>query len=407
MFKGLFGKKAQPIPKVKLMGMNERALNLFTMFLNSSAKGLCEIVDDGSHHIVIIDLDAVENTRLWLDMRRQFTGPAIVLSVREQSLTNAFWVAKPVNEAHFKSALAKAHKALSQPSSPPAAVPHPPKAPLPAKTERQAEPIKPTTATAKTNSATAEKTTTVTSTAAGGMSESLDEHAQTCCGVLADEIYRDPTQREQLFFNSSDTVLGLLRQAMTLTKEQGIARIAREGAHPLYVSAALGFVSTPMHEAYLRALCARPIDGSPVKVDLVEQGVKAIGLSDDARMRRLDSVLWKAALWSSRGRVPRGTSLDAPVRLHAWPNIPRLMSVPDGLRIAALWVSQPTSLLGTARKLGVPYRFVFSFYCACQAFDLIEQLGSTTTHRGSDHAPKAVSQEKRGLFGNLLKKLGF
>jgi hypothetical protein len=95
------------------------------------------------------------------------------------------------------------------------------------------------------------------------------------------------------------------------------------------------------------------------------------------------------------------------VRLRAWPNIPRLMTVPHSLRIAALWVSQPTSLFETARKLNVPHRYVFSFFCACQAFDLIELLGSTTTHSGSDHAPKAMTQEKRGLFGSLLKKLGF
>jgi hypothetical protein len=392
MFKGLFGKKTQPIPKVKLMGMNERALNLFTMFLNSSAKGLCEIVDDGSHQIVIIDLDAVDNARMWLDVRSQFTGPAIVLSVREQSLTNAFWVSKPVNEDHFKSALDKAQKALSQPPSQPAAVPHSPKAPLPAKTESQTEPIKLATVTTKTPSSTAEKTTAVTSAAAGGMNESLEDHAKTCCGELADEVYRDPKQREQLFFNSSDTVLGLLRQAMTLTKEQGIARIAREGAHPLYVGYAQDFVSSPMHEAYLRAICARNIGESPVKVELVDMDIKTIGASDDVRMRRLDNVLWKTALWSSRGRVERGTSLDAPVRLRAWPNIPRLMSVPDGLRIAALWVTQPTSLLDTARKLGVPYRFVFSFYCACQAFDLVEQLGAAK-QSSSIHTTKTMTQE--------------
>lgn len=406
MFKGLFGKKTQPIPKVKLMGMNERALNLFTMFLNSSAKGLCEIVDDGSHQIVIIDLDAVDNARMWLDVRSQFTGPAIVLSVREQSLTNAFWVSKPVNEDHFKSALDKAQKALSQPPSQPAAVPHSPKAPLPAKTESQTEPIKLATVTTKTPSSTAEKTTAVTSAAAGGMNESLEDHAKTCCGELADEVYRDPKQREQLFFNSSDTVLGLLRQAMTLTKEQGIARIAREGAHPLYVGCAQDFFSSPMHEAYLRAICARNIGESPVKVELVNMDVKTIGASDDVRMRRLDNVLWKTALWSSRGRVEGGTSLDAPVRLRAWPNIPRLMSVPHGLRIAALWVSQPTGLLETARKLNVAHRFVFSFYCACNAFDLVEQLGEVA-QSSSSHTAKTVTQEKRGLFGSLLKKLGF
>jgi hypothetical protein len=83
------------------------------------------------------------------------------------------------------------------------------------------------------------------------------------------------------------------------------------------------------------------------------------------------------------------------------------MTVPHSLRIAALWVSQPTGLLETARILGVPHRYVFSFYCACKAFDLVEQLGSGTQGNANHPTVSGMTQEKRGLFGNLLKKLGF
>ena len=117
-------------------------------------------------------------------------------------------------------------------------------------------------------------------------------------------------------------------------------------------------------------------------------------------------MLWKLALWSSRGRVSKGTSLSAPVRLRAWPNLPRLMTVPHSLRIAALWVKQPTSLMDTAPKLGIPYRYVFAFYCACNTFDLVEQLDVSVSAKNESVA-KNMTQEKRGLFGSLLKKLGF
>jgi hypothetical protein len=83
------------------------------------------------------------------------------------------------------------------------------------------------------------------------------------------------------------------------------------------------------------------------------------------------------------------------------------MSVPHSLRIAALWARQPTSLMDTARKLGVPHRYVFSFFCACNAFDLVEQLGSDASTSTKHVIEKAMTQEKRSLFGKLLKKLGF
>jgi len=406
MFKGLFGRKTQPIPKVKLMGMNERALNLFTMFLNSSAKGLCEIVDDGSHQIVIIDLDAVDNARMWLDVRRQFGGPAIVLSVREQSLANAFWVAKPVKEDQFKLALDKAKKALDQPPAPPVVAPRLPEAPLPVKKEAQAASIKPVIPSLATTPAVPQKTEAITSTAASGMNESMDERSQNCCGNLADEVYLDPSQREKLFGDCTQSLLALLREAMRMTAGGGVVSFVGLSTQALYVSAAENFVSTTMPEAFVRSLCVRSNDSPTVKLVLVDKTPAQIGSSEDPRLRRLDNFLWKVALWSSRGRLQKGMSLDAPVRLHAWPNIPRLMIVPHSLRIAALWVSQPTSLLGTARKLNVPHRYVFSFYCACNAFGLVEQLG-TGMQNSSSHTAKNMTQEKRGLFGSLLKKLGF
>jgi hypothetical protein len=407
MLKGLFGKKTQPIPKVKLMGMNERALNLFTMFLNSSAKGLCEIVDDGSHHIVIIDLDAVENTRLWLDMRRQFPGPAIVLSVREQSLANAFWVAKPVKEEQFRLAFESAKKALSQVSSAPAATSRPPEPPRPSITPPKEESAQSGVPAVGVVRAASQKAAAATSDAAAGMSEGMEERGQNCCGDMTEDVYLDVTRRAELFGDWAQSMAGIFREAMRLTKDGGIVQLMGIGSHPFYVGAADNFVSTTMPESFLRSVCVRSSDSTQVKLVFVDKTPTEIGESEDRRLRRTDNMLWKLALWGSRGRVPRGTSLDAPVRLRAWPNIPRLMTVPHSLRIAALWVSQPTSLFETARKLNVPHRYVFSFFCACQAFDLIELLGSTTTHSGSDHAPKAMTQEKRGLFGSLLKKLGF
>jgi hypothetical protein len=409
MFKNLFGKKAHAIPKVRLMGMNERALNLFTMFLEGPARGMCEIVDDGSHQIVIIDLDAVENARLWLDMRSQFNGPAIVLSVSERDLSNAFWLAKPVKPEQFKLAMDKAKKAIGAPSAPVVAPRSfesaPPTQAQPKTEHKKPEPAKPVVEAAPVSPQP--KATTVTSVAAGGMNESLDERAQNCCGDLPDDVYLDVTQRGKLFVDGGQSLVTLFREAMRLTAESGVVNFVGLSIHPFYVSAADDFVSTPMPEALLRSSCVRSAQSVPVKLELVDKKPNEIGLSDDQRLRRLDNVLWKLALWSSRGRVEVGTSLDAPVRLRAWPNIPCLMSVPHCLRIAALWVTQPTGLLDTGRKLGVPYRYVFSFYCACKAFDLVETLGSAAQSNVNHEPAKAMTQEKRSLFGSLLKKLGF
>jgi len=388
MFERLFGKKA--IPKVCLMGMNERALNALTMFL----KDTCEIVGDGSHEVVIIDLDSMDSSRLWMDVRRNFHGPAIVLSVARRDLANAYWVEKPIQPEQFKKALELAKRAIGELKEQPKPAPQPTATP-PVATSPPAESNAPPSALA------------TSAVAATGMNEQMDERSQNCCGDMDDAVYLDPTQREKLYGDCTHSLLGLLREALRMTANGGVASFLGLAGRPLYVSAAENFVSTPMPEAFFRSLCVRSAASSPITLVLVDKTPAEIGPSEDKRLQSLNNLLWKVALWSSRGRLQRGLSVEAPVRLRAWPNIPRLMTVPHSLRIAALWARQPTSLMDTARKLGVPHRYVFSFYCACNAFDLVEQLGTDTAKNAIPVKEKAITQEKRSLFGGLLKKLGF
>lgn len=405
----MFGKKSKNDPlKISIVGMNERALQLFMMFLDGPARGSCQVVNDGAQDAVVIDLDGVESPRLWLDVRRKFHGPVIVLSVTEKQLSNAFWVAKPVDAGHFLPVINKVKEAVvNAPAAPakPAFTSPPVQAPRGGEATAGVQPVKGESERRKAD----ENEPKSTSPAAQLMSEEMDERSQNCCGNLQDDVYRGSRSQDEVFFNPSATLLGIFREAMKLTTEGGVAKIAGLGPYPIYLGVHGNFTSTAMHEPYLRALCARAVDASPISVELIELERKAIGMSEDPRLRRLDDMLWRISLWSSRGRVPAGTSLTAPVRLRSWPNIPRLMMVPHGMRIAALWVTQPSGLLDTAQKLGVPYRFVFAFYCACQSFDLVEQqaAGERAATPSHEVSAKPEIKEKRGLFGSLLKKLGF
>lgn len=389
MLERLFGKKT--IPKVCLMGMNERMLNMLTMFLNDSSKDWCEIVSDGSHEIVIIDMDSMDSSRVWMDLRRNFHGPAIVLSVGKRDLVNAYWVAKPLKPEQFKQALEQAKRYILESGNQPKTAPSHQPLPRPQGATTQA----------------VESKAPLGAGAATGMSEQMDERSQACCGDMADEVYLDPRQRDKLYSDWAHSLLRFVHEAMRMTAKGGVVSFQGLAGKPLYVSAAENFVSTPIPEAIFRSLCVRSEDSRAITLVLEDKTPAEIGPSEDQRMRRLDNLLWKVALWSSRGRLQQGLSVDAPVRLRAWPNIPRLMTVPHSLRIAALWARQPTSLMDTARKLGVPHRYVFSFFCACNAFDLVEQLGEHASPRVTQSATKAITQEKRSLFGSLLKKLGF
>jgi hypothetical protein len=133
-------------------------------------------------------------------------------------------------------------------------------------------------------------------------------------------------------------------------------------------------------------------------------------LLDGLTSRPLEALEWDVALWASRGRLPRGTHLDHPVRLRCWPNLTRLAVPPEAMRIAGLWSRGSISLRDTVRVLGIPQRYVFAFYSACQALGLVEQLALPSLALAARLAPLAADPAQaappmRGLFKRLLGKL--
>lgn len=120
----------------------------------------------------------------------------------------------------------------------------------------------------------------------------------------------------------------------------------------------------------------------------------------------VENFLWLAALAAARGRVPVGTDLHAPVGLKHWPNFTRLEPIPHAMRIAALWLEQPTGLLETAARLHIPQRYVFAFYSAAHAIGLVT-VDKTSSVSVNAKAGKSVptQQEHRSFLGKLLSRL--
>jgi hypothetical protein len=76
-----------------------------------------------------------------------------------------------------------------------------------------------------------------------------------------------------------------------------------------------------------------------------------------------------------------------------------LQPIPHALRIAALWATRGASLIDTSRLLDIPQRYVFAFYNAALATDLLTDDGS---------AIKRLCRrtgKNQGRFLNLFKWL--
>ncbi|MEW5972887.1 MAG: hypothetical protein AB1713_03910 [Pseudomonadota bacterium] len=425
--------------KVTLHGMDERAAQMFGMFLAGPARGCCVVVPEGQEEAVVVDLDGMGAERLWLDVRRRFSGPALVLSVREKQLRHSIWVPKPIRADELIGAVERVRtelntlvalhrgeelaekiagatgdgsqsdtrrmEAVGRPQ-----VQTPPEAPAVQRAAAEAaearEGFRPSGVAIKRHNAVPDSVVEAGGGAARAAELALRERrVHECCGDLADEVYRDPRRRNELFFEPGDTLYGAMREGVRVAEATGTPAVVEGLGHPLILCPDQRRLFSEMREQYLRPLCTRSRHQTPMRVHAIPLEETPITTSADPRLQRLDATLWSIALWTARGRVPGGTSLDAPVSLRAWPGLTRLQLTPGAMQIAALWIKQPTGLMATAERLGLPYRYVFSFFTACQALDLVDQAAAAPA-RAAPSPAEAAPAERRGLFKRMLNKLG-
>lgn len=396
--------------KVALFGMDDRAYNGMAVLLKHTGKDTYRLVSAHEQQVAIVDLDGVGSERMWLDIRRKFSGPAIVLSVQEKTLRNSIWVKKPINKQSLLDALAKARgmgffnqAAASAKTTAPTArnavtPPAPASRSVPPAAGRQAHPV-PEEKSAKTG----------TNQAASQIKRQPSIHE--CCDGLAAEIYQDASRRDRLYFERSQSLLGIFDVAIEqMQRSQRPVLVAGLG-RPLLFLPENECVRSELKPQYLRPLSTIPRTNLPIKITVLDDTQVANNGPADTHSTPLDSFIWQIALWSARGRVPQGTPIDQPVKLKNWPNLTRWADVPGAMQMSALWVQQPTSVMAMARQLGLPYHYVFSFYTACLALDLIVPYeGVPLEDVAGQGGPVALSEgtkAKRGLFARMLNNLGF
>ena len=133
---------------------------------------------------------------------------------------------------------------------------------------------------------------------------------------------------------------------------------------------------------------------------------KVLNKDETASWEDADTVLWKVAIWASRGRLPQKfNDIDVKFKLKYWPNLTRFMMTPHAMEIAALWLNKPISLRKTIILLNIPQRYIFSFYSAAIALNLIVFEKNTQLEKPISSSTKFAIKRKtkrKGVFGKLL-----
>jgi hypothetical protein len=379
-------------------GMDNRALYAFEIFLSRVGPGACRIAEEDAADVAFIDVDNDLGPYLLAGHRMLYPHRPLIVTTqapgqRPDPLTVE--ITKPVGLAAFSAALEKVRSLL-----PPAD----------------------TATTLGLPDAGDERGGTVDSipdeialdTLSGAGPDEVAllrrfeaRMATLHVGSLPDADLDNPAALAGIYYDPASFLQGLVARAITHAREIGRpVRIDDACGTALILDPRNGQAWTTRSPNALRALAQLPTRGT---LAMARQEADT-PLPEGAVARPLDGLEWELALWASRGRLPRGTGLEHPIRLKSWPNLTRLAVPPEAMRIAGLWSRGELSLRETVASLGAPQRYVFAFYSACAALGHVEQVVAPapaakprSPAAGTGGEPAALPS--RGLFKRVLGKL--
>ncbi|ABA56665.1 hypothetical protein Noc_0132 [Nitrosococcus oceani ATCC 19707] len=383
--------------RVATFGVGQHVRKLLEMAFSGPGKGNYLLVEETSAEAGILDLDGPSWKMVWNDYRSRFPKrPALIMSMRPAVFQDSLVIPKPVRLETLLAALEKLRANCRCGGKAPRSSPQ-----QPLKSRHGAGASKsfqiPSSSIKAANS-------TAYQPFIFGAAEAMERGTiQEYCGNAPDRDVTDPIQLEKIYYDPHRYFQGYLHNALIKAQAIGGARIT-SGWGEVIVLSEVNQAMLRLSDRQLRPLCVMPLAKANVDISaLAPQEVEAlysqVVYSDS--WQSLHPLLWKVALWTSRGRIPLGVPLDRPVCLKHWPNLTRLLLTPHAMRIAALWAVQPCSLMGTVATLQIPQRYVFAFFSALHSVGLVE-LEQITVKKVPSSIPASHHQ---GILGRVLNRL--
>ncbi len=430
--------------RLAVVGLDERARNLFRMFFRGPCQNRATIVDhEKEADAFLIDLDTQQGSRLLATQREEHPERVfILLSVKERSTeAETIFVKKPAQAQVMIAAIEKAHSlvrsrkpkeesprsAAAFPKAPPPAMyparPHQPDRNLHASPKVAAPQPSASPADEAENRPGAMKIIArpdKEQTAVHKVAMMLDEQRfKSYLGHRDDIDPANPAQLATVFYDPKDFLQGHIQSAikMACTRKEPMRLETPWKSITLLPEQNLAYLAAD--EAQIRAACGIPfrnivgldVDASSVKqlvnIRPVEQEVLE-EMRDSPHLVRLDAFLWKIALYTSKGRLPKGLDINQAFFLKRWPGMTRLLLPPHAMRIAALLTQKPCLLFGASEKMGIRQQYVFAFVSAAHALGLIGQQTVAEEAKMPAEVDKPVATEqteRKSLFKKILSRL--
>lgn len=360
---------------IATIGVDKQTIKVLELVFQGPAKGAYTLVATPQQaDAVIFDFDCFNAEAQWKTYRDNHpTLPTLILSLQIKDVSGTVFVQKPLQIERILKGLAKLQ--VSQ----------------------EKEVVK--SAPAKTENQNIRDVKLAQELAIEEKEKAIHEY----CGYLEDIDPKNHDQVEKIYYEPNKYLQGFFEKAYQMSQEQSSGGIWVEGlSDPIIFQGEENVLECAVgwNEQKLRTMTLMPLTKKLQLTAIDAKEIKQLESKYTFAKLPLDNSLWKVALWTARGRIPRGTNLHHRVVLAEWPNFTHLIVTPHALQITALWAARPCSLLETAQHLHIQQRYVFSLFSATTALRL------TTIDRNSHDSNTDFSKHaKRTLLQRILARL--
>lgn len=387
---------------IALLGMNGKDQPMMEMFLKRHWSSQCIVVPDHLAKLCILDLDGIEGGKLLKQQQIEYNDrPLIVLSVHDASIDGARVLRKPLRIEILKETINVCRSEILQDRIK-IEKPKP-------ETERLIR-VVPISRSDKRKTATSEHGYKSASENLRRLSvpsaASQARIIQSSCG-RSNRVRsgRKAITEKVEYYNHESNLQAILKNTIERSRaDKKPAHLVFQDGKSITVLPNANQCLNTISDAKLKPRCLLKLNTDQVKVVISDYSEPQLLMSCDTNPQPLDALLWKVSLWSSRGRLPLGTAKDMALGISQWPNLTRLLAIPEFIRIAALWSKKPVTLTKTIELLRIETGYVYAFFSACHSLGLIQYHSSYQQH-GKQKENVPTKAANTGLLRRILRRL--
>ena len=383
-------KPKKPLQAI-LHGMDKRVQKIMLMYFQGPCEGAAVIVEELDAEVDIIDIDMLIGKEILKKLGARINlRPIIVLSKDPLKLENILYIEKPIRLAKILAVFNEARKVIEKEGLE-KVVP-----------EIQLE----TKVIATENKKLIIKTEEVKKVSKYKSAIQLNEtHFSAFIGLMTEINFNDEAQVLKAYYSPKDYYQGYVAAAFKMSKSKDRIIQLNSNWKSLLIFPHSHEIWLEADDKQLRAMAALEMNkATGAKLTLTAANLELAMVKEKLEhFDDMDAFIWKLAIWTSKGRYPQMIDIKRPIYLQHWPNFTRTIITPHALRIAALLVIEPRTMLNVSEVLNIKPQYVFVFVSGAYALGLIKQPikkpNEVVVH------PTIILKKKQGLLNRILSKL--